>query len=328
LKRFTTFFITHFRPQASTFLLRKGFEVCGILEDVFVANNRNRNGEVYGFVRFANVRDVDKLLKALNNVCFGRYCVCVMLARFDRKGERKGIEMREGEGVGGKAGGSLGGEVVKVRKKEAEGEKRKEGLKGRVGEEKKKEEGRLKGDVGGLRVGMVVVRVGGTNKKGGEGEGVKEVADRVEGKVGRKANMNKLTEHTRLIWKYRSCAEDGTVIQNRVEDTGFKDIDIIPLGADEVFVRSLSSINVSEVVHEAKPFFDMIFSSVTGWTKTVLPFQRGAWIRLYGILLHAWNEDFFKLYVFDCGRYLRADNCSLNRERFDYARVLIATSSL
>jgi len=32
--------------------------------------------------------------------------------------------------------------------------------------------------------------------------------------------------------------------------------------------------------------------------------------------------------VFDCGRYLRADNCSLNRERFDYARVLIATSSL
>ena len=32
--------------------------------------------------------------------------------------------------------------------------------------------------------------------------------------------------------------------------------------------------------------------------------------------------------VFYCGRYLRADNCSLNRERFDYARVLIATSSL
>jgi len=60
----------------------------------------------------------------------------------------------------------------------------------------------------------------------------------------------------------------------------------------------------------------------------VLPFQRGAWIRLYGIPLHAWNERLFKLCVFNCGRYLRADNCSLNRERFDYARVLISTSSL
>lgn len=103
------------------------------------------------------------------------------------------------------------------------------------------------------------------------------------------------------------------------------DIDIIPLGADKVFVHSLSDMDVSAVVSEAKPFFDMIFSNLTSWTKTVLPFQRGAWIRLYGILLHAWNENFFTLCVFECGRYLKADNCSLNRERFNYARVLIAT---
>jgi len=144
--------------------------------------------------------------------------------------------------------------------------------------------GQWKGDVGSVRVGG--------RKKGGEGEGAKEVADRVEGKVGRNANTDKLTEHTRLVRKYRSCEEDvkwatcgliGTVtdgasiplIQNRVEDAGFKDIDIIPLGADKVFVQSLSGIDVLEVVHEAKQFFDMIFSSLIGWTKTVLPFQGG-----------------------------------------------------
>jgi len=124
---------------------------------------------------------------------------------------------------------------------------------------------------------------------------------------------------------------DGTavpIIQNRVEDAGFKDIDIIPLGADKVFVHSLSGANVAEVVKEARPFFDLIFSSVVRWTKDVMPFQRGAWIRLYGIPIHAWNESFFKLCVLDCGRYLRTDNCSLNRERFDYARVLIATTSI
>ena len=140
LKRFVTFYITHFPPQATTIFLRKGFDVCGILEDVFVANNRNRNGEVYGFVRFAKVRDVDKLLKALNNVCFGQYCVCAVLARFDRKGERKVVAVREGEGVGGKIGGESGGEVVKVREKEAEGEKSKDGLHGKVEVGRKKEE--------------------------------------------------------------------------------------------------------------------------------------------------------------------------------------------
>jgi len=55
----------------SNLSLHKGFEVCGILEDVYLARKRNVNGGLFGFVRFCKVRDVDKLLKALNNVWFG-----------------------------------------------------------------------------------------------------------------------------------------------------------------------------------------------------------------------------------------------------------------
>lgn len=154
-----------------------------------MANNRNRNGEVYGFVRYAKVRNVDKLLKALNNICFGQYRVRAVLARFDRKGERRGVEVREGEGVGGE---------VKVRKKEAEGEKRKEGTKGWVDTGKKKEEGLLEGDAGGVRVGSVLVRVRGSKKKGGEGEGV---TGRLEEKVGRNTSTDKVSEHTSLVRK-------------------------------------------------------------------------------------------------------------------------------
>lgn len=36
----------------------------------------------------------------------------------------------------------------------------------------------------------------------------------------------------------------------------------------------------------------------------------------------------FSSCVLDCGRYLRTDNVSLNKERFDYARILISTSSI
>jgi len=122
--------------------------------------------------------------------------------------------------------------------------------------------------------------------------------------------------------------ESIPLIQSRVEDVGFKDIDIIPVGADKVFMHSLSNVNVSEIVGAAKPFFNLVFSSTSKWDEAVMPFQRSAWIHLYGIPLQAWNKNFFKLCVLECGRYLRADKCSLNREPFYYARVLISTSSL
>lgn len=139
-------------------------------------------------------------------------------------------------------------------------------------------------------MGSVMVSVGGSKKKGGDGEGVEKLADRVVGKVGRKASTNKSNDQTMMVQKYRSFEEDlkwatrgliGTMIdgapipliQNKVVDAGFKDIDIIPLGADKVFVHSMNDINVSDVVQSAKQFFDMIFSSLVGWMKEVLPFQ-------------------------------------------------------
>ena len=81
----------------------------------FVANTRNRNGEIYGFVRYAKVRDVDKLLKALNHVCFGQYCVRDVLSRFDRN------VVREGEGAGVR---KVAEERVGVKAREREKEKK------------------------------------------------------------------------------------------------------------------------------------------------------------------------------------------------------------
>lgn len=337
LKRYVTFYVTNFPPQASNFFLRKGFEVCGILEDVFVANNRNMYGEVFGFVSYANVRDVDKLLKAVNNVCFGQYCVCAVLARFDRKGPKKVGSVRKGARVGDEEGREgewrAGVEGSKAVMEKIEGEKRKDGAETVLTE----------GEVGGVRVGKVMVSVRG--KEGSKGEEGELEGGVEEGLVRRSAGTPYQTKTKKLVRKFISLEEDrlwakrgmiGTVIggesipliQSGVEDAGFKDIDIIPLGADKVFIHSLSVASVSEIVGEARHFFDLIFSSLSVWKQVVMPFQRGAWIRLYGIPLQAWNEEFFKLCVLDCGRYLRADTSSVNRERFDYARVLISTSSL
>jgi hypothetical protein len=72
--------------------------------------------------------------------------------------------------------------------------------------------------------------------------------------------------------------ESIALIQNRVEDAGFKDIDIIPLGADKVFIHSLSEVCASDIIGEAKQFFDLLFSSLVKWNNSLMPFQRGAWV--------------------------------------------------
>ncbi|CAJ2662244.1 unnamed protein product [Trifolium pratense] len=53
-----------------------------MLEDVFVPKKRNKRGQPFGFVKFSNVRDVTKLLRALDNVYFGHYCVRARVASF------------------------------------------------------------------------------------------------------------------------------------------------------------------------------------------------------------------------------------------------------
>ncbi|RHN51175.1 putative nucleotide-binding alpha-beta plait domain-containing protein [Medicago truncatula] len=68
----------------SLFRLRQYFEVCGILSDVYVARQLNSLGQVYGFVRFLNVRNREKLAQALNNVWIGDRKVWAREARFDR----------------------------------------------------------------------------------------------------------------------------------------------------------------------------------------------------------------------------------------------------
>jgi len=79
-----SYYFTNIPECLPIFLLRRKFEVCGILTDVFVARQWNVRGQVFGFVRFSNVKNADKLSQALNNVWFGHMQVWAKEARFDR----------------------------------------------------------------------------------------------------------------------------------------------------------------------------------------------------------------------------------------------------
>jgi hypothetical protein len=60
-----TFYFANIPDFMPLFRLRQYFEVCGILSDVYVARHLNARGQVYGFVRFLNVKNRDKLGQSL-----------------------------------------------------------------------------------------------------------------------------------------------------------------------------------------------------------------------------------------------------------------------
>jgi len=79
-----TFYFTNIPENMPVFRLRQFFEVFGILSDVYVSRHLNARGQVYGFVRFLNVKSRDILRKALNNIWIGDWRVWAKEARFDR----------------------------------------------------------------------------------------------------------------------------------------------------------------------------------------------------------------------------------------------------
>ncbi|GAU27940.1 hypothetical protein TSUD_146550 [Trifolium subterraneum] len=270
-KRYVSFYFTNFPAQLSRFYLRKGFEVCGMLEDVYVAKKLNKYGAPYGFVKFSNVRDVNKLSKALNAVYFGHYRVRARVARFDHN-----VASEERSSGMAKVGHKVGildseKEVVNLV------------AEGKASVVAAKSGSDTTDDV---RVSDIVVRIGTPQEPTAR-------KDTQSGLVSTVIN-----------------GEAVPVVQNRLTDAGFHDLIIIPMGADKVFIRSTAGTDVLPIINSAKDFFTLVFSNWMRWGKEATSYRRGAWVRLYGIPIHAWNVNFFKLCVFDCGE----DTCLFEEE--------------
>jgi len=296
-----------------------------MMEDVYLAKKRNVNGGVFGFVRYGNVRDVDKLLKALNNVWFGDFRVIAKVASFDRFGNR-----RQAVGVEGAA-------AIRKEKVVHREENNRTAVRGvHLPGVNFKENGSVEGAAVNGRGNVVLEEAEGILLKEGAG---------ADAQLGRKPHVLEDKKNHVYIPKYTLSVSDVSwaskglvvsvlngeaipVLQCRIYDARFVNLVIIQLGADKVFLRSLDDVDVNSTLSEASEFFNMFFSPPVRWTKDTTVRERGAWVRIFGVPLHAWNFDFFKLCVYDCGRLLKVDDITLDRDRFDYARVLVSTSSL
>jgi len=104
---------------------------------------------------------------------------------------------------------------------------------------------------------------------------------------------------------------------------------VFPLGGDKIFLQAENEQNIMSLFNTASEFFNEYLYDCRVWSKdSKLLYERGAWVRCYGIPLHAWNISFFALIASFIGRLLKVDECSVNKVRLDYARLFITTSSV
>jgi len=88
-------------------------------------------------------------------------------------------------------------------------------------------------------------------------------------------------------------------IQQCIVDTCLCDFVVISMSSDTVFLRCMGEENVLYVFNEAKDFL-VLFQSLYVWNSNPNCYERHAWLCLYCVLVHAWNEKFFKLCVSVC----------------------------
>jgi hypothetical protein len=252
LKRYVSFYFTNFPAQLSKFYLWKGFEVCGILEDVYVAKKRNRFGEPYGFVKFSNVRNITKMTKALNAVWFGQFCVRAKVAKFERNdtgvdeklqqekiGSLKGLDdPLKKDDIQIHSGQALltGGDVL---------------TKSTIPKTVTAKKG--PGPSEGVRVGDIVVKLGARQEHVVQKKGQKNRDGHCSQSLDTPVAATQEKESSLLARNYRTKSDDVQwahnglvatvingeaipVVQNRITDAGFNNVEVIPMGADKVFV--------------------------------------------------------------------------------------------
>jgi len=117
-------------------------------------------------------------------------------------------------------------------------------------------------------------------------------------------------------------------LQQRMDDAGFGHVKVTHVGGDKVFLHCTGEENILDVFNESIAIFSLLFSNIRKWSAKNFTYERGPWVRVYGVPVHKWNADFFTLCVSGIGKFMQLDEGTADKERFDFARVLVLTPQL
>jgi hypothetical protein len=165
--------------------------------------------------------------------------------------------------------------------------------------------------------------------------------------MGSKENVVKRKESEGVTsWKYLPLQEDliwasqcyiaklktdynVVGIQQALSDAGFMEFRIITLGGDNVLLHPRGKGKSEPILPAAYDLLNNFFIDFKPWSREdEINCVRGAWVRCYGVPIVAWNSIFFAELAETQGNLLMIDEVTINKDRMDFARILITTSSL
>jgi hypothetical protein len=124
------------------------------------------------------------------------------------------------------------------------------------------------------------------------------------------------------------AANPGTTynIQNAFHSQGYFGVKVTPLGANLALLEGQEEGEVEALLEDARDWLDQWFSEIRPWTPKDVDLERIVWLRIFGIPVHAWNDEFFAQITKPWGTFMHADDVTSKKLSMDVARLLIRTS--
>jgi hypothetical protein len=108
---------------------------------------------------------------------------------------------------------------------------------------------------------------------------------------------------------------------------GYQSISVTPMGGNMAILRSPVVGDVERLVKSKNECLSYYFSAIKPWNPGLMATQREVWVQIYGIPLHIWGENLFKLVGKRLGVFLDFDEETASITRFDVARIKILTAT-
>ncbi|XP_058776191.1 uncharacterized protein LOC131650502 [Vicia villosa] len=84
-------------------------------------------------------------------------------------------------------------------------------------------------------------------------------------------------------------------IQTHFEMEGFFAIKVSPMGGNLCLLEEMEDGYIEDLIGEGETWWRTWFSEIKKWEEDRVDDSRVAWIRIYGIPPHAWNDGFFRV---------------------------------
>jgi hypothetical protein len=124
-----------------------------------------------------------------------------------------------------------------------------------------------------------------------------------------------------------ACEKDVRRIQTTLFMEGFSSVSVTSIGGNMALLRSPMEGDVQRLLRSKNECLKYYFSELKPWNPGLLAVQREVWIQIYGIPLHIWGENFFKMVGTELGVFLDFDEETARMARFDVARIKVLTTT-